>query len=112
MEHQLSQDQLMDMMLNGFFNHEATPSILGLQVPNFLAANSNLLNNAQSTGLQARYNVLIGIIEELKKDVRPTYAGSKTSAERLKRNINLARIEIRNCMQELERCGDSQQSQS
>lgn len=101
---QLSQEQAMDVMLNGFFNHEATPSILGLQVPNFVAANSTLLNNAQSTGLQARYNVLLGIIEELKKDIRPTYAGSKTSAERLKRNINLARIEIRNCMQELERC--------
>lgn len=94
----------MDAMLNGFFNHEATPSILGLQVPNFVATNSNLINNAQSTGLQARYNVLLGIIEELKKDVKPTYAGSKTSAERLKRNINLARIEIRNCMSELERC--------
>lgn len=92
------------MMLNGFFNHEATPSILGLQVPNFVANNSVLMSNAQSTGLQARYGVLLGIIEELKKDVRPTFAGSKTSAERLKRNINLARIEIRNCMQELDRC--------
>lgn len=94
----------MDVMFNGSFNHEATPSILGLQVPNFVSTNSTLLNNAQSTGLQAKYNVLLGIVEELKKDVRPTYAGSKSSAERLKRNINLARIEIRNCMQELERC--------
>lgn len=94
----------MDILLNGFYNHEATPSILGLQVPNFVTANSNILNNAQSPGLHARYNLLLGIIEELKKDIRPTYAGSKTSAERLKRNINLARIEIRNCMQELERC--------
>lgn len=101
---QLSQEQAMDVMFNGSFNHEATPSILGLQVPNFVSTNSTLLNNAQSTGLQAKYNVLLGIVEELKKDVRPTYAGSKTSAERLKRNINLARIEIRNCMQELERC--------
>lgn len=101
---QLTQEQNMDMMLNGFFNHEATPSILGLQVPNFVAANNSLLNSAQSAGLQAKYEVLLGIIEELKKDVRPTYAGSKTSAERLKRNINLARVEIRNCMQELERC--------
>lgn len=100
---QLTQEQIMDVMLNGSFNHEATPSILGLQVPNFVSTNSNLLDNAQSTGLQARYSVLLGIIEELKKDVRPTYAGSKTSAERLKRNINLARIEIRNCMQELDR---------
>lgn len=101
---QLNQEQAIDVMLNGLFNHEATPSLLGLQVPNFVITNSNLLNNAQPQGLQSRYNLLLGIIEELKKDVRPTYAGSKTSAERLKRNINLARIEIRNCMQELERC--------
>lgn len=108
-QHFPTQEQAMDIMVNGFFNHEATPSILGLQVPNYVSANSSLLNNAQLTGLTARYNVLLGIIEELKKDVRPTYAGSKTSAERLKRNINLARIEIRQCMQELERCGDQQQ---
>ena len=97
-------DQSSDLMHNGFLNYEATPSILGLQVPNFVPANSALINNAQSTGLQARYNVLMGVIEELKKDVRPTYAGNKISAERLKRNINLARVEIRTCMQELERC--------
>lgn len=89
---------------DGFLNYEASPSILGLQVPNFVTTNSTILNNAQATGLQGRYNVLLGIIEELKKDIRPTYAGSKISSERLKRNINLARIEIRTCMQELERC--------
>lgn len=101
---ELPPDQTLDIMMNGFFNHEATPSILGLQVPNYVAQNNNLLNNnAQTVGLQARYNVLLAVIEELKKDIKPTYAGSKTSAERLKRNINLARIEIRNCMQELER---------
>lgn len=108
---QMSQEQAMDAMLNGFFNHEATPSILGLQVPNFVSSNSNLLTTAQSSGLNSRYNVLLGIIEELKKDVRPTYAGSKTSAERLKRNINLARLEIRNCMQELERVDQQQHQQ-
>lgn len=98
------QESSVEVMLNGFFNQEGTPSILGFQVPNFVAANNSLLNNAQSSGLLARYSVLLFIIEELKKDIRPTYAGSKTSAERLKRNINLARIEIRTCMQELERC--------
>lgn len=101
----------MDVLMNGFFNHEATPSILGLQVPNFVPPNSHLTNNSQTPSLQARYNVLLGIIEELKKDVRPTYACSKTSAERLKRNINLARVEIRNCLMELERCNDANQHQ-
>lgn len=97
------QDQAMELLMNGFYN-EATPSILGLQVPNFALANNNLPSNTQAVGLQSRYNILLNMIEELKKDVRPTYACSKTSAERLKRNINLARVEIRNCIMELERC--------
>jgi hypothetical protein len=109
MDHQVSQEQAMDVLLNGFLNHEATPSILGLQVPNFVSANSNLSSNSQAPGLQSRYNVLLGIIEELKKDIRPTYALSKTSAERVKRNINLARSEIRNCILEMERCNDGNQ---
>lgn len=109
MDHQMSQEQAMDALLNGFLNHEATPSILGLQVPNFASANSNLLANTQAPGLQSRYNVLLGIIEELKKDIRPTYALSKTSAERLKRNISLARSEIRNCVMEMDRCNDGGQ---
>lgn len=96
-------DQQIVLQEQNFFNHEGTPSILGLQVPNFVSANSNLLNNSQSSGIQARYNVLLGLIEELKKDIRPTYVNSKTSAERLKRNINLARIEIRHCLQEIDK---------
>lgn len=86
--------------------HEATSSILGMQAPSFVGFNTTPYNT-QASGLLERYEVLLSIIEELKKDVRPTYAGSKTSAERLKRNINMARIEIRNCMQEL----DKQQQQ-
>lgn len=82
--------------------HEATSSILGLSAPSFVGFNSTPYN-PQAVGLQARYEVLLSLIEELKRDVRPTYAGSKTSAERLKRSINLARIEIRNCMQELDK---------
>lgn len=96
-------DSQLILQEQNFFNHEGTPSILGLQVPNFVSSNQNLLNHSQSSGLVARYNVLLGLIEELKKDVRPTYAGSKTSSERFKRNINLARIEIRHCLQEIDR---------
>lgn len=82
--------------------HDATSSILGLQAPSFVGFNTTPYNT-QASGLQARFELLLNIIEDLKRDVRPTYAGSKTSAERLKRNINFARIEIRNCMQELDK---------
>ena len=37
------------------------------------------------------------------KDIRPTYAGSKSSAERLKRGIVYARILVRDCLMETER---------
>lgn len=104
------QEQAMDILMNGFYN-ETTPSILGLQVPNFALSNNSHPSGNQAVGLQSRYNLLLNMIEELKKDIRPCYACSKMSAERLKRNINLARVEIRNCIMELERCSvDGQQS--
>lgn len=34
---------------------------------------------------QNKYAELLAIIEELGKEIRPTYAGSKTAMERLKR---------------------------
>ncbi|XP_023220378.1 cyclin-dependent kinase 2-associated protein 1-like isoform X2 [Centruroides vittatus] len=52
---------------------------------------------------QSKYAQLLGVIEELGKDIRPTYAGSKSSAERLKRGIVHARILVRECLMETER---------
>lgn len=50
-----------------------------------------------------KYSQLLAIIEELGKDIRPTYAGSRSSAERLKRGIVHARILVRECLMETER---------
>ncbi|CAB4067974.1 unnamed protein product [Lepeophtheirus salmonis] len=52
---------------------------------------------------QSKYQQLLSVIEEMSKDVRPTYAGSKSSAERLKRGIIFARILVRECLVETER---------
>lgn len=52
---------------------------------------------------QSKYAQLLGIIEEMGREVRPTYAGSKSSAERLKRGIVHARILVRECLMETER---------
>ncbi|KRY07155.1 Cyclin-dependent kinase 2-associated protein 1 [Trichinella patagoniensis] len=41
---------------------------------------------------QSKYSQLLAVIEELGKDIRPTYSGNKMSAERLKRSIIHARI--------------------
>ncbi|XP_033729943.1 cyclin-dependent kinase 2-associated protein 2-like [Pecten maximus] len=52
---------------------------------------------------QSKYTQLLSVIEEMGRDIRPTYAGSKTSSERLKRGIVHARILVRECLMECER---------
>ena len=51
----------------------------------------------------SKYNQLLAVIEEMSKDLRPTYLGSKTSTERFKRGITQAKILIKECMAENER---------
>jgi len=51
----------------------------------------------------SKYTQLLAVIEEIGKDIRPTYAGSKSSAERLKRGIVHARILVREALMEAER---------
>lgn len=51
----------------------------------------------------SKYAQLLAVIEELGKDIRPSYAGSKSSAEKLKRGIVHARILVRECLIETER---------
>ena len=56
---------------------------------------------------QSKYGQLLAVIEDMGKDIRPTYSGSKTSAERLKRGIVHARILVRECLMECERAARS-----
>lgn len=50
-----------------------------------------------------KYSQLLAVLEEVGKDVRPCYAGSKSSAERLKRGIAHARILVREALAEVEK---------
>ncbi|TWW66250.1 cyclin-dependent kinase 2-associated protein 1 isoform X2 [Takifugu rubripes] len=52
---------------------------------------------------QNKYAELLAIIEEIGKEIRPTYAGSKSAMERLKRGIIHARGLVRECLAETER---------
>ncbi|XP_006085701.1 cyclin-dependent kinase 2-associated protein 1 [Myotis lucifugus] len=65
------------------------------------------LGYAQGTGnsqvLQSKYAELLAVIEELGKEIRPTYLGSKSAMERLKRGIIHARGLVRECLAETER---------
>ncbi|XP_048218873.1 cyclin-dependent kinase 2-associated protein 1-like [Perognathus longimembris pacificus] len=51
-----------------------------------------------SQGPQSRYAELLAIIEELGNEIRPTYAGSKSTMERLKRGIIQAGGLVRECL--------------
>ncbi|EDL39546.1 mCG142634 [Mus musculus] len=66
-----------------------------------------LLGYTQGTGNsqvpQSKYAELLAIIEELGKEVRLTYAGSKSAMERLKRGIIHAQSLVRECLAETER---------
>lgn len=51
---------------------------------------------------QTKYSQLLSVIEELGKDIRLTYAGSRSSVERLKMGISQARTLVRDCLLETE----------
>lgn len=65
-------------------------------------ATMNTTITSTNNGL-SKYAQLLAVIEEMGRDIRPTYSGSRSSAERLKRGIVHARILVRECLMETER---------
>lgn len=61
------------------------------------SSNNNLKMN------QNRYQQLLGIIDDMGKEIRTCYSGNKNSVERLKRNIASARILVKDCQIECDR---------
>uniref|UniRef100_A0A2I3HFQ1 Cyclin dependent kinase 2 associated protein 2 n=1 Tax=Nomascus leucogenys TaxID=61853 RepID=A0A2I3HFQ1_NOMLE len=53
-------------------------------------------------GSQSTYKDLLSVIEEMGKEIRPAYAGSKSTMERLKRGIIHAQALVRECLAETE----------
>ncbi|XP_038074791.1 nucleolin-like isoform X2 [Patiria miniata] len=56
---------------------------------------------------QSKYAELLAVIEDMGRDIRPTYSGSRTATERLKRGIVHARALVRECLAETERSARS-----
>lgn len=50
-----------------------------------------------------KYGTLLSVIEDLGREIRPTYAGSKMSQDRLRKGIMHARELVRNCLAEVEK---------
>lgn len=61
-------------------------------------------SSGTSQNSPGKYSELLAVIEELGKDIRPTYAGSKNAAERLKKGIMHARVLVRECLVETDKC--------
>lgn len=61
------------------------------------------LNHFPNNSNLSKYAQLLMVIEEMGRDIRPSYSGSRSSAERLKRGIVHARILVRECLLETER---------
>lgn len=76
--------------------YENMGSLYGQNIPGLSISSSNPHQSS-------KYTQLLAVIEEIGKDIRPTYAGSKSSAERLKRGIVHARILVREALMEAER---------
>ncbi|KAJ0176991.1 hypothetical protein K1T71_007000 [Dendrolimus kikuchii] len=66
-------------------------------------ASSPSSNGKDKDNGMSKYAQLLAVIEEMGKEVRPSYSGSRSSAERLKRGIVHARILVRECLIETER---------
>ncbi|WKX91317.1 hypothetical protein Q1695_009843 [Nippostrongylus brasiliensis] len=63
----------------------------------------DVFGTAGLRGVRDMYQQLLAVIEELGKDIRPTYTGNKICAERLKRSIAHSRILVRECLIEAEK---------
>ncbi|XP_033213921.1 cyclin-dependent kinase 2-associated protein 2-like [Belonocnema kinseyi] len=77
------------------------PSVPGQ--PNY----SQLMKPAEATVPpvpgQSKYTQLLNVIEELGSDIRPAYASSRSSAERIKRGLVHARMLVKECLAETEK---------
>ncbi|KAK7794591.1 hypothetical protein R5R35_003605 [Gryllus longicercus] len=87
----------------------SSPSVTGTFASGTIGSPATVVRQPQMPSVppappgQSKYAQLLAVIEEMGKDIRPTYAGSKSSAERLKRGIVHARILVRECLMETER---------
>lgn len=93
--------KIMDIDIQAVESKLSDVTVTAIPAKTSNANNGNTTSNSQPG--QSKYAQLLTVIEDMGKEVRPTYAGSRSSAERLKRNIVHARILVRECLMETER---------
>ncbi|KAI4504136.1 hypothetical protein M0802_000607 [Mischocyttarus mexicanus] len=84
-----------------------TEPLINVPNPRGLQQNTVVSTNTNTTTTiipgQSRYIQLLKVIEELGREIRPCYAGSRTSAERVKRGLIHARSLVKECLGETEK---------
>jgi len=60
-------------------------------------------HGTSSLHYETKYGNLLSVIEDLGREIRPTYAGSKMSQDRLRKGIMHARELVRGCLAEVEK---------
>ena len=95
-----------NMCIDLSINYCATKVVgSGNVVVNGVTLSFGVLHRVRGSALLSEVNNRIGflILDELNKDVRPAYAGSKASVERLRRGISHARLLVHESLIETER---------
>ncbi|XP_072760357.1 uncharacterized protein [Anoplolepis gracilipes] len=75
-------------------------NLQNVQTVQVAQASPSSMINFQAVPGQNNYGKLLMIIEELGRDIRLSYAGSRSAAERLKNGIQQARVAVRDCLLE------------
>lgn len=75
-------------------------NLQNVQTVQVAQASPSSMINYQAVAGQNNYGKLLMIIEELGRDIRLSYAGSRSAAERLKNGIQQARVAVRDCLHE------------
>ncbi|CAF1336952.1 unnamed protein product [Rotaria sordida] len=81
--------------------HQQQQSHQYVHVPSTVQQQLNQIQEHQQCVVhRSKYVQLLNVIEEMGKDIKPTYAGNKNSAERLRRAIASARVLVCECQLE------------
>lgn len=100
-QQQLQQHHLQQQIQQNSSSVITTQTSANITTP--MTSANNIPSSVSSNSGLSKYAQLLAVIEEMSRDIRPTYTGSRSSAERLKRGIVHARILVRECLLETER---------
>lgn len=96
-----AQEMPTNLMVKQGHSSSAQPAYAGGTLN--AAAVIQQLQQQRPSAPQSKYAELLAVIEDMGRDIRPTYAGSRTATERLRRGITHAKALVRECLAETER---------